>query len=189
MQRNDSHHDFDSSQTSPNASSAALKHTIYILVRTDIELHHQMVQAAHAAAEAGRRHYRAHHGIASAILLAVPDKAALLQARERLAKKGIATELFFEQDFGIHESALGTEPLTNAQRKHLMGFPLWRAPVLEKPEAAKQPKQPKQDVVSHPRGLAGASLDRQSASRGKPNETRVAQMNAMCHHGATALSA
>lgn len=183
MQRNDTQDDFDSSQTSTNALSAPLKHTIYILVRTDIDLHHQMVQAAHAAAEAGRRYYREHHGIASAILLAVPDKAALLQARDRLSKKGIATEMFFEPDFGIGESALGTQPLTHAQRKHLMGFPLWRAPVLEMPQASKQ------DLVSHPKGLGGASLTRQDATHVQPQDAPAASLNVVRHHGAPALAA
>lgn len=175
MQRNDTQDDFDSSQTSTNALSAPLKHTIYILVRTDIDLHHQMVQAAHAAAEAGRRYYREHHGIASAILLAVPDKAALLQARDRLSKKGIATEMFFEPDFGIGESALGTQPLTHAQRKHLMGFPLWRAPVLEMPQASKR------DLVSHPKGLGGASLTRQDATHVQPQDAPAASLNVVRH--------
>lgn len=103
------------------------KRTFYVLVRKDISQAQQMVQAVHAAAEAARQHYRPEQGIASAIVLEVADQAALHRAREQLARKGIQTELFFEPDFGIGDSALATEPLPDEQRKHLRGWPLWAA--------------------------------------------------------------
>lgn len=116
------------SQSFSESTLSAAKHTFYVLVRKDIPLHHQVVQAVHAAAEAGRRHYREEHGIASAIVLAVEDLAGLHAARARLTGQGVSTELFFEPDFDIGDSALATEPLTDAQRKLLRGWPLWRAP-------------------------------------------------------------
>lgn len=118
--------DAEADTGTPAASPA--KRTIYVLVRADIPLAQQVVQAAHATAEAGRHFYRspAEHGIASLIVLSVPDRAALLAAQVRLTAKGISSTLFFEPDFGIGESALGTEPLLDEQRKHLMGWPLWR---------------------------------------------------------------
>lgn len=104
------------------------KHTFYVLVRQDMPLHHQVVQAVHAAAEASRQHYRDEHGIASAIVLTVKDLAGLHDARAKLTNKGVSTELFYEPDFGIGDSALATEPLTDSQRKLLRNWPLWRAP-------------------------------------------------------------
>lgn len=129
------------SNLNPYFSSSAqaaepAKRTFYVLVRTDIPVEHQLVQAVHAAAEAARLHYRPEHGIASAIVLQVPTLCALLAAQARLAGKGVATELFFEPDFGIGHSALATAPLLDAERKHLRGWPLW------KPLAATPPEQP-----------------------------------------------
>lgn len=134
----------------PSASDAPEKRTIYVLIRGDIPLAQQLVQAAHAAAEAGRHHYRspAEHGIASLIVLSVPDRAALMAAQTRLTAKGIASTLFFEPDFGIGESALGTEPLLDTQRKHLMGWPLWREATPTAPGLAASPSPERQAVLA-----------------------------------------
>lgn len=110
----------------PPAAQQPPKHTIYALVRLDIIPAQQMVQAAHAVAEAARRYYRAEHGTASVIVLSVPDKAALHAAQARLAGKGVATALFHEPSFGIGDSALATEPLCQRRRRHLSTWPLWR---------------------------------------------------------------
>lgn len=122
------HPALDASLERPSNYDDEAKTTFYVLVRTDISLEQQLVQAVHAAAEAGRSFYSAEHGIASAVLLAVANGQALMSARDRLHAKGVRTELFFEPDFGTGHSALATEPLTVAQRKYLKGFPLWRAP-------------------------------------------------------------
>lgn len=120
-----------------DVSANSSKHTLYVLVRTDIPAAQQMVQAAHAAAETGRANYRSEHGIASLIVLAVPDKDALHRALRQLRGKGIACELFHEPDFGIGDSALATQPLPDAQRKHLRGWPLW-IPAFAKPAALQE---------------------------------------------------
>lgn len=111
------------------------KRTLYVLVRKDIALEQQIVQATHAGVEAGRSFYLPQHGIASVILLAVPDMQALHAAQALLHAKGVKTELFHEPDFGMGDSALATEPLLEEQRKLLSSWPLWRAPVALK-EAA-----------------------------------------------------
>ena len=100
--------------------------TFYVLVRRDLTPRQQLVQAVHAAAEAGRRFYRVDHGIASAIVLTVPDAAALSAARNQLTAAGISTDTFYEPDFGIGESALATEPIPQELRVHLRAWPLWR---------------------------------------------------------------
>ena len=107
------------------------KSTVYVLVRSDISLAQQVVQASHAAAEMGRRFYRPHHGIASLIVLTVPDKAALMAARRHLSLKAIAVELFFEPDFDIGESAMASEPVSDIQRRYFSSWPLWKPVFLE----------------------------------------------------------
>lgn len=104
------------------------KRTLYVFVRTDIELHHQLVQLGHAAAEAARKYYRPEHGVASLIALAVPDQRRLYAAQRELETLGLEHAMFFEPDFGIGDSALGTRPLLDEERKLLKRWPLWRAP-------------------------------------------------------------
>lgn len=111
------------------AEPTVVKRTLYVLVRRDIPIAQQLVQAAHAAAEAGRTFYKAEHGIASLIVLTVPDVRALHAARARIEGKGVQTLLFHEPDYGIGDSALSTEPLLDEQRKYLASWPLWRLPV------------------------------------------------------------
>lgn len=115
--------------SSPSDATEGLqdKHTIYVLVRTDISLEQQAVQAAHAAAEAARDHYRPEHGIASIILLAVKDHADLHRARTKLHQRGIEHTLFHEPDFGMGDSALATRPLTSQERKLMRSWQLLRA--------------------------------------------------------------
>lgn len=111
--------------SAPNETDAACSHVLYVLVRTDIALAQQLVQAAHAAAEAARRFYRHEHGTASLVVLAVPDGAALHRAHERLLAHGIEHEMFFEPDDAMGHSAIGTEPLCARRRRALRRYPLW----------------------------------------------------------------
>lgn len=100
---------------------------VYVLVRTDISLEQQLVQASHAALEAGFR-FAAPPQVASVIVLAVPSRDALLQASARLHQRGVDHELFFEPDFGMGHSALATRPLTAKKERHLMRkYPLYQA--------------------------------------------------------------
>lgn len=112
-------------QTTYDEPSTPATHTLYVLIRQDISIEQQLVQSAHAAAESGRRFYKPEHGIASLIVLAAPDRYALYAARDRLLSHDIQSELFFEPDFGMGHSALATEPLPIAMRRHLRRWPLW----------------------------------------------------------------
>jgi len=113
---------------SPAASSPEQdKPYVYVLVRTDISLEQQLVQASHAALEAGFR-FAAPREVSSVIVLAVPSRDALLQASARLQQRGVDHELFFEPDFGMGHSALATRPLTAKKERHLMRkYPLYQA--------------------------------------------------------------
>ena len=102
------------------------KTTIYVVIRTDIRIEQQVVQAIHAGAEAGRSFYQPEHGIASLVLLAVPNLEGLLALRAKLGLKNVRTELFYEPDFNMGHSALATEPLGQGRRKYLRGLPLWK---------------------------------------------------------------
>ncbi len=111
----------------PGTSDTSDKHFLYVLVRTDISLAQQIVQAAHAAAEAGRRFYRPEHDVASLIVLAVTDVEALYRVRERLLGHQIEHEMFYEPDDRMGDSAIGTEPLCGERRRLLRRYPLWCA--------------------------------------------------------------
>ena len=103
-----------------------LKRTIYAFVRTDLSVEQQMVQAAHAAAEAGRRFYRPEHGIASLIILAVSNLQALYKAKTLLESRDIEHDMFFEPDWNMGHSAIGTRPLLDSERRLMKGYQLWK---------------------------------------------------------------
>ncbi len=114
---------------------AADKPYVYVLVRTDISFEQQLVQASHAALEAGFR-FNAPSEIASVIVLAVPSQQALLEAAARLSARGVEHEVFFEPDFGMGYSALATRPLCSREERNLMRkYPLYRATVNTNREA------------------------------------------------------
>lgn len=98
---------------------------VYILVRTDIPLAQQMVQASHAALEAGFA-FNAPHEPAHLVMLAVSDAASLLEASAHLDRYAIEHKLFFEPDDDMGHSALATRPVHGAERRLLRGYPLHR---------------------------------------------------------------
>lgn len=100
---------------------------VYVLVRKDIPLHQQLVQASHAAFEAGLRWHSPDDEVTSLIVLEVPHKTALLRAARKLSAKGVDHHVFFEPDFDMGESALATRPLVGEARRPLSGYPLWNA--------------------------------------------------------------
>jgi hypothetical protein len=113
---------------------------VYVLVRTDITVEQQVVQASHAAFEAGMRWHAPGAEVASLIVLGVPHKESLTRAARKLAGLGVDHHVFFEPDFGMGESALGTRPLVGAERAALAGYPLWKhRPPLQLPAPAAAP--------------------------------------------------
>lgn len=111
----------------PVPEPSAEKPYVYVLIRTDISFEQQLVQASHAALEAGFR-FKAPDEVASVIVLSVPSRQALLDASARLKTKGIDHELFFEPDFDMGHSALATRPLSTKSERYLMRkYPLYRA--------------------------------------------------------------
>lgn len=98
---------------------------VYVLVREDLEIEQQLVQACHAAYEVGLAS-AAPAETSRMIVCTVPDREALLFASERLRERGVAHEMFFEPDFDIGHSALATHPLRGAQRKPLRRYPMYK---------------------------------------------------------------
>lgn len=103
---------------------------VYILVRSDISIEQQIVQASHAALEAGFR-FKKPDVTSSIVLLTVPNQVALESAAERLDRNGIDHHMFFEPDFGMGHSALATRPMVLKSERHSMRkYPLYRAPLI-----------------------------------------------------------
>ena len=99
----------------------------HVLVRTDIPLAQQMVQAIHAA-----MNIAAEFGPPAAqcrlALLAVPDRAALCDWAHRLSCRGVPFSLFEEPDHGLGATALATAPASSKDRRLLGRLPLWEPP-------------------------------------------------------------
>lgn len=98
----------------------------YVVVRTDLSLEQQLVQAVHASMGAAARFGDPPHNHVA--LLAVPDRAALERAAEDLTLAGIPFHIFFEPDDDAGWTALATQPLTRREGRLFRNTPLWRAP-------------------------------------------------------------
>lgn len=98
---------------------------VYVLVRLDISPEQQIVQAGHAALEAGFAF--SHPGqTASLIVLEVKDKDELLAASAHLQGCGIEHQLFFEPDFNMGYSAIATRPVFGSERNLFRKWRLFR---------------------------------------------------------------
>lgn len=94
------------------------------MVREDLSITHQAIQAAHAAHEAGIR-FGNPDDISSLVLCSVPNEEALRRAAAACSLKGIRNYLFEEDDFGDQATAFATEPISGEARKAFKKFPLW----------------------------------------------------------------
>lgn len=96
---------------------------MYVLVRTDLSVPQQCVQAAHAAIEATKRWpYTGDHP--HLVVLGVPSEAKLLQALDRIRAAGIRAVPFIEPDIGHQTTAVATEPVGEDQRHHFRRYQL-----------------------------------------------------------------
>ena len=96
-----------------HTESKSSKYYFYNVVRLDLSLPQQAVQAAHAACMAGEAYGRS---VTSMVLLGIPDKASLEGLSKELESKGINFQMFFEPDWDTGHSALCTEPLKGKDR-------------------------------------------------------------------------
>lgn len=100
------------------------KQYVYVVVRTDLPLPQQLVQAAHAAHEAGLLAEPSAEP-SSLIALQVPDKLALENALAR-SSAHVPCVPFYEPDDEQGLTAFATLPLTREQRRHFSNLKLWR---------------------------------------------------------------
>lgn len=98
-----------------------------MFVRTDLPLAQQIVQAVHAAYEAGRDYAREEpysDQRFSVVICQIPNEQKLLFEYERLKRNGTVSTLFREPDIGNQATAFATEPV--ADRKFFSRYQLWK---------------------------------------------------------------
>jgi len=97
-----------------------------VIVRKDLPVAQQLVQAAHAAHESGLHLCEDKSKVNFLVALEVSDEERLLEAHERLQDRGIDTILFREPDRENEATALCTEPIRGNRRKIFSKYSLWR---------------------------------------------------------------
>lgn len=91
---------------------------MYIVVRTDLTIPQQAVQASHAALEASRDNHIPKD--LHLILCAAKDEKALFKAFHRLSRSNIHFHLFYEPDFGNELTAIASDVVYDRRPfKHL----------------------------------------------------------------------
>ncbi len=97
-----------------------------MIIRKDLSIPQQLVQAAHAAHESGLHLCEDKSDINYLIALGVPDEERLTTFHKKLEDRGIKSILFREPDIGNEATALCTEPICGNGRKMFSRLPLWR---------------------------------------------------------------
>ncbi len=102
--------------------------TVYVLVRTDLDLADQVVQVGHACFEAGQR-FGQSGPTPLLVVLAVGAEAEMAGALEEIRLRGVKAVGFIEPDRGLGLTAACTEPIsTPAHKRPLRHRPLWTDP-------------------------------------------------------------
>jgi len=96
----------------------------YVIIRKDISLVQQIVQASHAALEAGHK-FPTTPTTSYLILLEVENEHELLKAKKHLDHYLIPNELFHEPDNDLGFSAVCTIAIKGSKRKLLSRFKLY----------------------------------------------------------------
>lgn len=120
----------------------ALAKTVYVLVRTDLSLAQQAVQACHAGMQAVAR-FGGLEPDTRLALLAIEGSEDLARWQRQLDNRGIPFTVFWEPDHNTGESALATPPLDERQGKAFARLPLWEGSPQGVPEpVAGRPRTP-----------------------------------------------
>jgi hypothetical protein len=108
----------------------------YLLIRKDMPLEAQMAQCAHAAQEAAFLVGSAPREPIHIVILECTDERELLLAAERLERKGLSPELFYEPHWPKGHSSLYLMPQRRSARlKAAMGaYKLWRVDKFNEPQ-------------------------------------------------------
>lgn len=105
---------------------------VYVLIRTDMPIEHQVTQACHASFELGLDVSRFQTEPCHLITLAVPDQRSLCEWRDKLVHKGIQNHLFYDSDDLLGNgrptgfTALATAPVEGGLREFFSRLKLWR---------------------------------------------------------------
>lgn|GEM_PF-2769221 len=106
---------------------------VYIFVRQDIPLEHQLVQTNHATWSMAARY--GDDDVPNIVMCGVPDEAALRATCSLLSDCGIAHWSWTEPDeeMNLGFTAITTEPIVGARRRALAQYKLWKpnAPVAQ----------------------------------------------------------
>jgi len=95
----------------------------YVFVRHDLSAAQQIVQASHAAQEAGFKYDRP-EGPVHLVLFDIPDEEALLKVSEYIGVRGIDHVMFYETDIEAY-TALATKPIYGKDRNVLSKYELY----------------------------------------------------------------
>lgn len=96
---------------------------IYVFVRTDIPVAHQMVQTGHVCYMAGKLFDAQEDTFL--VLCSVKDENELISIKSRLDLKGVKSTMFFEPDNNFNYTSLCTEPVTKEKRNIFSKYKLW----------------------------------------------------------------
>lgn len=101
--------------------------TVYIFVRQDIPIQHQVIQSGHAALRIAQFYLaKDDTGTPNLIVIGVPDIKALERVMGKLARNCIKHMMWVEPDGDLGFTALATAPLTKEERLPLANYRLWR---------------------------------------------------------------
>jgi hypothetical protein len=98
---------------------------MYIFIREDLTTPQKIVQASHAALDAGFA-YDKPAGSTHIVLMGAKNEEELLKIRERLNNYGIDSQMFYEPDYDTGYTAIATKPLFGDERLPLKRYSLFR---------------------------------------------------------------
>ena len=96
-------------------------------MRRDLAVAQQLVQAVHAAHEAGKLFAgESDNDISSVVVCQVASENHLRKAHRRALDRGVEAVLFCEPDMDNQATAFATAPLYQGNRRHFSNYPLWK---------------------------------------------------------------
>lgn len=109
---------------------------IYVFVRQDLPLEHQLVQSNHATWSMGAKY--GDESTPNMVLIGVADICALEAVSELLAANQIPQWIWHEPDFNFGFTSIATAPIRGAQRQCLAHFRTWKSQVFTRSSVAEQ---------------------------------------------------